>query len=132
MSPYRELSSILIYKSDPNRDRLYTIPHKVFSKEGDLGKDLIFKSYLLLEGWKQKLEYNGHNDIEIYQTEQININGIDKTIYTIYHFKIKPYDYIVDVEKKFKLVKRLHGKEKAINWFNKIYESEAIKLLGEI
>lgn len=126
MSPYRELSSILIYKSDPNRKRLYTIPHKEFSRKGDLiNKESI-------EGWKKGLEHNGHNDIEIYQTEQININGIDKTIYTIYHFKIKPYDYIVDVEKKFKLVKRLHGKEKAINWFNKIYESESIKLLGEI
>ena len=126
MSLYRELSSILIYKSDPNRDRLYTIPHKNFWRTGDT------TTIEQMEFWKKSQEYNGHSDIEIYQTEQININGIDKTVYVIYHFKIKPYDYIVDVEKKFKLVKRLHGKEKAINWFNKIYESEAIKLLGEI
>ena len=89
MALYQEYSSILIYKSDPNRKRVFTVPTKTFIDKGDISdKDL-------MERWKTKLEYLGHSDIEIYLTKSINEDipiGEDGRIWTYYHFRLKRYD----------------------------------------
>lgn len=125
MSLYKDFSEILIYKSDPNRNRIYTIPRKAFIHKGDI------TDKELMEKYKIKLEYLGHSDIEIYLTKAIN-DDIPNEIWSYYKFYVKKYDNSVDVKKKFKLINQLHGREKTIKWFLDLYEKDSIELLGNL
>lgn len=122
---YETFSEVLIYESDPCRDRVYTIPHRTFLSNCDISDEAT------MEKVKARFERLGNADVRIYKCKAINMaNPTD--IWTYYHFEVKKYSNPVEVKKNFRLVKQLHGEDVAIRWFKDRYNSGALKQIGVI